>query len=343
MGFLNTGIPNDTAPDPLNNANVPELEKSLLRWKQEWLATQYPVELQKVVRRIIDDRDAQPISNAVCLGISGQQGTQDRDLLQFVVFSQIVAQLANANPILLSNIVVQDPQMTPDMRALFLNHGCQIMESPAAFAEVEPNTFLFSPFVEPMYLFLGLKDQSVDRLALFVGNGADLVRQVENGEPDDDDIVEDMLWDVYCEFRDLPCDRPNGKDYNDAGPMQGLQGLDMWWRKARTNDEHGQDERFRFAVYHGFTSTRADFNSAYNFDFGLFSEAFQNRAIYSFIAALYNLTKILFGLYVGTYGPGSITDQQKRYETAVNDHILDVKEGLFSGKFIDYFKSGRRR
>jgi hypothetical protein len=90
-------------------------------------------------------------------------------------FSQISAQLTAANPEVLNNIIFQDPMLLDDWKAVFENHGGRVVQTPAAFKVVGKNTSVFSPFVEPQYLLPGLKDQPVDRLAMFVGNGIRLI------------------------------------------------------------------------------------------------------------------------------------------------------------------------
>lgn len=98
-----------------------------------------------------------------------------------MVFSQIAAQLAAANPEVLNNLIVQDPAMLPEWRALFENHGCRVVDTPAAFTVAGKNSFVFSPFVEPENLIEGLKDQSIDELAMFVGNDIRLI--VDESKP----------------------------------------------------------------------------------------------------------------------------------------------------------------
>jgi hypothetical protein len=150
-------------------------------WKAYWLSTPYAQELNNLVARVIEDRKESPISNVVCLSIGGfrlpretilslrhiQYGPyaklQDeatrirnfvdekfnrhrflRDIQQFVVVEQIVGELAKANPNLLSNLVAQDIHMEPEWRTLFETHGFTVVENPAAFDLVGPNTLLIS-------------------------------------------------------------------------------------------------------------------------------------------------------------------------------------------------------
>lgn len=41
-----------------------------------------------------------------------------------------------------------------------------------------------------------------------------------------------MMDEQACERRKLPCDRPNERDNNGEGLMEGLKNLDIWWRKG---------------------------------------------------------------------------------------------------------------
>lgn len=94
-----------------------------------------------------------------------------------MVLSQIVSQLANANQVILDNIFVQDPIMEPDMRALFENHGCKIVENPAAFDLIGTSTLFLSLYVGFDNLMLGRKEKSaINYLAIFIGNGMDITR-----------------------------------------------------------------------------------------------------------------------------------------------------------------------
>jgi len=169
--FLKTKTPTETIRDQLQFDNLPEVEKSVLHFKKKWLATPYAKQLAAIISRVIEDRKGDPISNVVCLGMSGDG--VNREVQQLVVFSQIAAHLATANPDLLNNIVYQDPILdfrNFEWRWMVENHGCKVVKTPVAFKEVRKNTFVFSPYVRPDVLLLGLEDQPVDQLTLFVGN-----------------------------------------------------------------------------------------------------------------------------------------------------------------------------
>jgi hypothetical protein len=100
-----------------------------------------------------------------------------------VVFNQIVAQLATVYPDLLNNIYVQDPIMDPEMETLFANHGCQVLEDPAAFEKVgagSANTFFF-PARLSMYLLTPLlRNKPYQNLAMFMGNGNSMLQDVND-------------------------------------------------------------------------------------------------------------------------------------------------------------------
>ena len=84
---------------------------------------------------------------------------------QCFAFSQIVTQLATACPSTLSNIVVQDPLITSEWKALLENHECRVVEALETFSLFGSNTFLFSAWVELEPLLDGLKDENVSDLA----------------------------------------------------------------------------------------------------------------------------------------------------------------------------------
>jgi hypothetical protein len=75
------------------------MEQRFLQFKQLWLSTPYPRRLATTVDQIIKDRKGKLISHAVCLAVGGRN--EIHDVQQFVVFSQIVAQLCIAWPELL--------------------------------------------------------------------------------------------------------------------------------------------------------------------------------------------------------------------------------------------------
>lgn len=95
------------------------------------------------------------------------------------MLSQIIAQLAIANPEILDNLVAQDPRMRPEMRELFENHGFQVVDNPGAFRFVGASTLLFSGLVRFETVLDGLKGQSAADVPMFIGNnltaGADIV------------------------------------------------------------------------------------------------------------------------------------------------------------------------
>lgn len=68
--------------------------------------------------------------------------------------------------------------MTPEWKAVFRNHGCLVVQTPAAFWLRSPDTILFSAFCNLDNFVEGLKDQPVGDLAIFVGNGDKLRSKV---------------------------------------------------------------------------------------------------------------------------------------------------------------------
>ncbi|KAE9370272.1 hypothetical protein N431DRAFT_442123 [Stipitochalara longipes BDJ] len=146
--FLKTKTPTDELDDPIHINNMPKVEQWVLEVKKRWLATPYPKQLAAIISRVIEDRQDEPIYNAICLGMSGDYPAWE--VQQFVVFSQIMAQLATANPDLLNNILFQDPIARPYWKEVVQNHGCQVVETPAAFMEVGKSTFVFSPWTGDM-------------------------------------------------------------------------------------------------------------------------------------------------------------------------------------------------
>jgi len=166
--FLKTKLPTEALHDPIQLDKLPEVEKQILKCKKQWLATPYAERLANIISQIIEDRKGEPISNAICLAVSGLN--PGIEVPQFVIFSQIVAQLATANPALTSNILVQDPKIQPCWMEMVENHGCQVVKTPAAFKEVGKNSFVFCAWPTVINILRGLKGQPVDELALFVGN-----------------------------------------------------------------------------------------------------------------------------------------------------------------------------
>jgi len=97
FAFLETIKPIDTLDEESMN-DLPEDEQAILGFKRKWLATQYPAQLAAIIDLVIQDRKNSPITNVVTLGMGDNSMYS---IQQFVVFSQIVAQLARAYPGLL--------------------------------------------------------------------------------------------------------------------------------------------------------------------------------------------------------------------------------------------------
>lgn len=131
--------------------------------------------MARIITEVIGDRKDDPISNVVVLGIGSPPGIPS-EFKQFVVLSQVVAQLASSRPKLLRNMVAQDPLMSPGWKALFENHGFKVVQDPAAFELVNHNSLLVSAYV-PWYVLMDrLKDRPTRELGLFLGNGESFER-----------------------------------------------------------------------------------------------------------------------------------------------------------------------
>jgi len=168
--FLESKAPTDTLDHTHGISNdLSQSEREFLAWKRVWLNSPYPAQLAEIVARVIENRKESPILNVVCLGI-GSMGWGHRDYHQLVMLSQVIAQLAVANPAILNNLVAQDPHMGPEMRQLLENHGFQVVEDPAAFRLVGSTTLVFSGWVALETLLDGLKDQPVKDVPMFIGN-----------------------------------------------------------------------------------------------------------------------------------------------------------------------------
>jgi len=177
-------------------------------WKAYWLSTPYAQELNSLVAQVTEDRKDSPISNVVCLSIGSSRLPSEhvlylshrhvryiaryskavqedfllenfnrhhfqRDIEQFVVVEQIIGELAKANPSVSDNLVAQDILMTPEWRTLFETHGFTVVEDPAAFDLVGPNTLLISIGMDGYFLIADWKDYS-GKVGMFFGNGKSL-------------------------------------------------------------------------------------------------------------------------------------------------------------------------
>lgn len=169
--FLETLTPTDTLHFE-DRQHLPPLEQAVLEAKKPWLASPCPAELAALVSHVIENRKDNPITNAVCLGVGGRDLYHERN--QFVIFSQVVAQLAIEDPEILSNVYVQDPNLTDEMRAAFENIGGQVVETPTAFELIGADTFLFSAFVYRIVFMYGLNARPVEEIPSFIGNGVDM-------------------------------------------------------------------------------------------------------------------------------------------------------------------------
>lgn len=99
--FLETRTPTDTLPEELMG-ELPELEQHLLVMKKRWLSSPYAARLADILVHVMRDRREAPITTFVCLGVGTGYWCS-----QFMIFSQVVAQLSASDPGSLSNIYVQ--------------------------------------------------------------------------------------------------------------------------------------------------------------------------------------------------------------------------------------------
>lgn len=174
-------LPTRTPTDSLSPAEIQQLsreEQLILEFKRFWLSTPYPEQVAAIVAQIIEDRRLSPISNVVCFGIPMLLGSGD--VQQFVLLSQVVAQLAAAHPEIAANLIAQDPEMTPGARRAFENHGFEVVDQPAGSEFVVPNTLLMSPFVGGGHLYTALENRPTRELGMFLGNGRSLCTDLES-------------------------------------------------------------------------------------------------------------------------------------------------------------------
>lgn len=215
-------------------------EEQIRSFENLWSATEYKQQLLDLLARIITDRKQSPISNVVCLAIGGVPDNlkNPRDVQQFVVLLQMIVELSAANPSLLDNMVAQDPDMTPEWRAVFAKRGIKVVRDPAAFKLIGPNTLLVAPCMIEDILASEMKDNSGE-VAMYFGNGAWLrgiaYRHLRNPHLSlapgvSRAPLRSMLDETFCKYEDVPCYRPNGKAYSPDSKMQGLTALDIWWR-----------------------------------------------------------------------------------------------------------------
>ncbi|KAF8863422.1 hypothetical protein BDZ45DRAFT_738392 [Acephala macrosclerotiorum] len=321
--FLETLTPTDLDPNRLQSKRLSDAEKAVLTFKKTWLSTPYPEQLAVIVAQIIEDRKENPISNVVCIGIGGggsRNSGVNFDTQQFVVVSQIVAQLAVANPELLGNITFQDVAMQPYMKALFLNHGCQVVEHPAAFKLVNATTFFISAFVRLDTVMKELEGRPTGELAMFMGNGDQFAAEAKTSSPyfSPDLVAIPAMFDLeLTNHEDLPCDRPNGKSYNaPGGTMRGLSPFDLWWRPVRT-DEQKFKVRLDAALSLGFPGDVEEFRRAYQAGYAEINHTEQHRFIYNFMAARFNGNVQSIEGYLFAWIGGK-SDEQKKHEKDVN-------------------------
>jgi hypothetical protein len=354
--FLETKTPSPTTA--LEVQALPETEQLLLGHKAAWLSSPYPSQLASIVARIIEDRKDSPISNAVLLGVAGKPGFsgkgQQRDLQQFLAFSQICAQLATARPSLLDNIIVQDPNMLPEWKAMFESHGCKVVDSPAAFRSIGETTFLFSAWVKPEEALLkGLQDRPVSELALFVGNDFRCLINVPHKDSLHKQIALALYSPILCNTAEFPCS-PTPEQHVNAS--NGLSGLALWWRPFRTASQRLLDERtedaalrsFAVACAHGFPGPFIAFHRAYQAGLSCLPREKQDRVVYSYIADLHERGRGFhpppatapahcgdFAEYIVRYlDTGGMAGEQERYEASIDLYLRKAEGRLPFEQFL---------
>lgn len=354
--FLETKTPSPTTA--LEAQALLETEQLLLHHKAAWVSSRYPSQLASIVARIMEDRKDSPISNAVLLGVAGKPGFtgkgQQRDLQQFLAFSQICAQLATAWPSLLDNIVVQDPNMLPEWKAMFENHGCKVVDSPAAFRSIGETTFLFSAWVKPEEALLkGLQDRPVSELALFVGNDFRCLIDVPHKDATHKQTAHALYSTSLCNTASFPSPPTREAHVNASN---GLSGLGLWWRPFRTASQRRRDEdtedaalrSFAGACDRGFPGPFVAFHRAYQAGLSRLPRESQDRVVYSYIADLHERGHGFhpppatapahcgdFAAYVARYlDIGGMAVEQERYESSIDLYLQKAKGRLPFEQFL---------
>ena len=327
--------------------SLPLTEQHILSEGQSWLSTPYAVQLANLVSQVIEDRKDSPISNAVLLGVGGAYHFfggigQRRDVQQFVAFSQICALLARACPSMLENIVVQDPNMTPDWKAAFEARGCKVVEDPEAFDHIGQNTFLFSAWVRAEDLFPRLEGLLVHDLALYISN--DLESKTISRDLPEYTALAGRLFDrTACMVAPVPCadlfDETPGKDkYGNDG----LGSLFLWWRPLRDESEHQRDRArrsFGLARELGFPRTFEEFYRSDSYEIYTLSREKQDRLIYIYIVQLFDR-----GFYSGPFpcsdfwkhvknykiADAAGVKHEERYENSIDIYMAALKNGTWA-------------
>ncbi|KAL2070309.1 hypothetical protein VTL71DRAFT_13335 [Oculimacula yallundae] len=341
--FLETRIPTDTLPQNLmKKLSLPEQE--FLVQKRRWLKTPFPAQVAAIVQRVIEDRKDRPITHAICLGVG------PGPIIQFILFSQIVAQLGIAFPGLLKNLTVQDPMMKPEMRAMFINHGCcRVVDNPAAFEPelLHTNTFLMSCFIGSGNLRRGLERSQTKELALFVGDGDEFLSGAEGSYTTSREELESIgpLFDEdLCNHEDVPTDRVR-KRYLGGGSFTGLAGLDIWWKPVRSEAER-LAIIFDKARIIGFPEGKRGFENVYDAGYSQLPKLMRERIIYSFIAArldkdVRSFKDYYLGYMKAVEGVGFV-DKLKLYEMGFRRWISIVKDDKQEQRTWQEYVEGKR-
>ena len=350
VSFLETKQLPTTEPE---FSGLPEIGRRFSDYRKNWLSSPYALHLAKIISQVIEDRKDSPISNAVLLGVGGAYASihalgEHCDREQFFVFSQICAALATNCPSLLQNIVVQDPQMTPRWRTVFEAYGCKVVEDPEAFSLIGPNTFLFSAWVEPQYLFPGLEGRPIDELPLYVGNDT---RWYAKEDPAQKETTDALFSTVFCSTVAIPCATVGSRYEGKFNPDHGLSGLSLWWRPFRTESQKQQDaalRSFASACNAGFTGNFVEFLRAYRLGFASLPGQEQQRFVYHYIAHLDRKGEFnrspprcpdfgeVFRRYVDAEAE-STSEEHDLYQATIDAYLAGLKDGKPSEELFQAF------
>ncbi|KAH7411356.1 hypothetical protein BKA64DRAFT_379504 [Cadophora sp. MPI-SDFR-AT-0126] len=218
----------------LNVPAPPRDERYLIWIKKKWGNTANARKLAEVLDQITQDRRFSPISNIVCLGIGAGRVDLKFDIARFMVVLEIAKQLVIAKPDLLHNLFVQDLEMKPGMRNLFKDYGFRVIDDPVAFDLIGPDTCLISPFVQRAILVPALVSKSIDHLAMFVGNGEELLieaRGVTTSDAHHLECLNRILDENACDMTIFPCDEPEKSRiirFTSQHKWPALENLDIW-------------------------------------------------------------------------------------------------------------------
>ena len=123
------------------------------------------------------DQRPSPIARVLCLGIRRKS-----HLTQFVTVLQVFAQLALANPDILNNLFIHDPDMQHDMHDMLENHGFRVVQYPADLGNNDDNTLIFDFYSRPLgeaprFLEEYAQEKLLSDVAMYIGPANKHVRR----------------------------------------------------------------------------------------------------------------------------------------------------------------------